>query len=119
MDTKPEVLVRSVAHRLGFRFRKNVRTLPGKPDLVLKKHRSVIFVHGCFWHRHEGCRRSNLPKSNQQYWRPKLERNVARDIEHVRELEALGWRVLVIWECEAKNVVGLKRLLSNFLLDQN
>ena len=100
-DTKPELLVRSTAHRLGLRFRLHDTRLPGKPDLVLPKHRTVIFVHGCFWHRH-GCKLASNPKSRQDYWLPKFERNVRRDAEHRATLEAAGWRVVVIWECEAK-----------------
>lgn len=114
-NTKPEIVVRSLLHRLGFRFRKNVKTLAGKPDIVLKKHNAIIFVHGCFWHRHEGCKRSNIPKSNQDYWKPKLERNVLRDAEHEAELTAKGWRVLKVWECEIKDLETLTRKLKEFL----
>ena len=101
-ETKPEVFVRSVLHRLGFRFRKNVKTLPGKPDIVLPKYKTVIFIHGCFWHQHPGCKRSTIPKSNIDYWIPKLKGNVKRDKEHRKNLEESGWKVAVIWECEAK-----------------
>lgn len=114
-NTKPEIVVRSLLHRLGFRFRKNVKSLAGKPDIVLKKHRAIIFVHGCFWHQHEGCKRSNIPKSNQDYWKPKLERNVLRDAEHEAELRAKGWRVLKIWECEIKDLKVLANKLKEFL----
>lgn len=101
-ETKPEVFVRSVLHRLGFRFRKNVKTLPGKPDIILPKYKTVIFVHGCFWHQHPGCKRSTIPKSNIDYWIPKLKGNVKRDKEHRTNLEESGWKVAIIWECEAK-----------------
>lgn len=99
-DTIPEMRVRSFLHRMGFRFRLHARNLPGKPDIVLPKYRAVIFVHGCFWHQHPGCKHSHIPKSNKGYWKPKLERNVKRDIKHRQELRELGWKVIVIWECE-------------------
>ncbi len=114
-DTKPEVLVRSLLHSLGYRFRKNVKTLPGKPDVVLKKHNAVIFVHGCFWHQHKGCRRSNMPKSNLDYWKPKLERNSERDKQHIKDLKKLGWKVLTIWECEVQNEDEVEKKLTKFL----
>lgn len=117
-DTKPEMLVRSAAHRLGLRFRLHDKRLPGKPDMVLPKHRTVIFVHGCFWHRH-GCKLTSDPKSRQDYWAPKFERNVRRDAEHRAALEAAGWRVVVIWECEAKVAAELHaRLIKLFSLSQ-
>lgn len=109
-DTKPEMLVRSAVHRLGLRFRLHDKRLPGKPDLVLPKHRTVIFVHGCFWHRH-GCKLASNPKSRQDYWAPKFERNVRRDAEHRSALEEAGWRVVVIWECEVKNPALLRQAL--------
>lgn len=112
-DTKPEMLVRSAAHRLGLRFRLHDKQLPGKPDLVLPKHRTVIFVHGCFWHRH-GCKLASNPKSRQDYWAPKFESNVRRDAEHRAALEAAGWRVVVIWECEAKVAAELDARLIQF-----
>ena len=101
-DTTPELVVRRFLFRNGFRFRKNVKTMPGKPDIVLPKYRTVIFVHGCFWHQHPGCRRAVLPKSREDYWLAKLKRNAERDAEVRAELEAPGWRVLVVWECELK-----------------
>lgn len=99
-DTKPEVIVRSLLHRAGYRFRKNVRTLPGKPDIVLPKYKTVIFVHGCFWHRHKDCKQATTPKSNKAFWNKKFERNVSNDRKHARELKKLGWRVLTVWTCE-------------------
>jgi DNA mismatch endonuclease (patch repair protein) len=114
-NTKPEIIVRSLLHRLGFRFRKNVKTLAGKPDIVLKKHQAIIFVHGCFWHQHEGCKRSNIPKSNQDYWKPKLEKNVLRDAEHEAELKNEGWKILTVWECEIKDLTSLENKIRNFL----
>lgn len=110
-DTKPEMLVRSAAHRLGLRFRLHGKGLPGRPDLVFPKHRTVVFVHGCFWHRH-GCKLASNPKSRQDYWLPKFERNTRRDAEHRAALEAAGWRVAVIWECEAKQPEGLRATLA-------
>ena len=114
-DTRPEKTVRSAIHRLGFRFRTHSTALPGKPDIVLRKHKTVIFVHGCFWHRHQGCKRCTTPTSNEDYWIPKLCGNVARDKLHKRALTKLGWRVLVIWECETKDVERLIRKMHRLL----
>ena len=102
-DTKPELLVRSMAHRLGYRFRLHRRDLPGKPDLVFPSRRAVIFVHGCFWHQHDddACLDGRRPKSNSGYWEAKLDRNVHRDQAAQAALVEQGWRVLVVWECEA------------------
>jgi DNA mismatch endonuclease, patch repair protein len=99
-DTKPEWILRSALHRLGFRYRLGGAGLPGRPDLVLPKYRSVVFVHGCFWHRHADCKRATLPRTNADFWKEKLERNVARDREAAAALEALGWKVIPVWECE-------------------
>lgn len=99
-DTGPELIVRSRLHRLGYRYRLHRKDLPGKPDIVLASRRVVIFVHGCFWHQHEGCRVSHIPKTRVDYWLPKLRKNVERDQAHRARLEALGWAVHVIWECE-------------------
>ncbi|MDE0242222.1 MAG: very short patch repair endonuclease [Deltaproteobacteria bacterium] len=98
-----EMRVRHIAHSLGLRYRLHRHDLPGSPDLVFPRHRAVIFVHGCFWHRHPGCKRASTPKSQVTYWMDKFERNVARDRQAVIDLRALGWRVLVIWECETKS----------------
>jgi DNA mismatch endonuclease (patch repair protein) len=106
-DTKPEKTVRSALHRLGFRFRLYRPNLPGKPDIVLPKYKVVIFVHGCFWHQHAGCKRATQPKSNRKYWTPKLKRNIERFYEIKREYRQMGWKVLVIWECEAKKAAKL------------
>lgn len=114
-DTKPEVFIRSLLHRLGFRFRKNVKNLPGKPDIVLPKYKSVIFVHGCFWHQHKKCKRSNIPKSNMDFWKSKLNKNVKRDTEHQAELKKAGWKIKIVWECELKNLENLKDSLIKFL----
>lgn len=97
-DTKPEKLVRSFLHRAGLRFRLHA-SLPGKPDLVFPKHRAVVFVHGCFWHRHAGCRYAATPSSNAEFWQAKFDANVARDNRVARQLRKEGWRVFVVWEC--------------------
>ncbi len=99
-DTKPELLVRSFLHRAGLRFRVQVRSLPGRPDIVLRRHRTVVLVHGCFWHRHPGCRYATTPATNRAFWRIKFAENVARDTLKLRELRKLGWRPLVVWECQ-------------------
>ena len=101
-DTKPELRLRSALHRMGLRFRVCRKDLPGKPDVVFPRHRLAVQVRGCFWHQHDGCRAGRLPASNLDYWRPKLEGNVRRDTEKDEALRALGWRVLVVWECELK-----------------
>lgn len=99
---KPELTVRRLVHHLGFRYRLHRKDLPGKPDLVFSSRRCVIFVHGCFWHAHK-CKIAHSPKTNKDYWEPKLERNKVRDVAHRKALRALGWRSLVVWECELKN----------------
>ena len=101
-DTKPEILVRRYLHGLGYRFRLHDNKLPGKPDIVLKKHMTVIQVNGCFWHMH-GCKFSNLPKSNKKYWIPKLKKNRERDRINTRKLKKLGWKVVSLYECKVKN----------------
>lgn len=106
-NTRPERIVRSAAHRIGLRFRLHRRDLPGTPDLVLPKRKLVIFVHGCFWHRHEGCARSSLPATNVEFWIRKFQRNVERDRAAVAALEVAGWQVVVIWECQTKDVSAL------------
>jgi len=103
-NTNPETVVRSLLFALGYRYRLHRKDLPGKPDIVLKKHNTVIFVHGCFWHHHRNCKRANWPKSNQEYWIPKIQRNVKRDRSHNSKLKKQGWKVLVIWECQIKNI---------------
>ncbi len=111
-DTKPELLARSALHKMGYRFRLNGKVskniykkgvLPGKPDIVLAKYRTVIFVHGCFWHRHEGCSRCTTPSTNQNYWLEKFEKNKFRDKLVIKGLKDMGWQVIVIWECEVKS----------------
>ncbi len=114
-DTKPEVLVRSMLHRAGYRFRKNVKELPGKPDIVLPKYKTVIFVNGCYWHRHQGCKQATTPKSNIEFWNEKFARNVENDKKHARELRKLGWHVLTVWSCELKNPEKVLRKLERGL----
>nr|WIE92593.1 DNA mismatch endonuclease Vsr [Mesorhizobium sp. WSM4875] len=99
-DTKPEIALRKALHGLGFRFRLHSRRLPGKPDIVLPKHRTVVFVHGCFWHRHRGCKVATTPKTNTSFWVEKFDRNQSRDRRNGEALATAGWRVIVVWECE-------------------
>jgi DNA mismatch endonuclease (patch repair protein) len=114
-NTKPEVIVRRVAHALGYRFRLHSRNLPGTPDLVFRRMRKAIFVHGCFWHRHPGCRRTTTPKTRAEYWAIKFRQNVERDARNEHQLQALGWDVLVVWECETFDTATLVRRLDSFL----
>lgn len=114
-NTRPEMVARRMAHSLGYRFRLHRRDLPGTPDLTFPRFRCVIFVHGCFWHQHAECRRSTMPKSRQDYWQPKLARNVERDQAAMDKLKQRGWRVLVIWECEVEKLDQLRERLSTFL----
>lgn len=116
-DTNPELIVRRAAHRLGFRFRLHRRDLAGCPDLVFPRLRSVIFVHGCFWHRHadENCRLARLPKSRLEFWQPKLTANHLRDLRNQKKLAAAGWRVLVLWECELGKQSEVDAKLRDFL----
>ena len=109
-DTLPERQVRSALHRAGYRFRLHRKDLPGRPDIVLPKHRTVVFVHGCFWHRHKGCHFAYTPKSRVAFWNEKFRANVERDRRNVRALRALGWRVITVWECQAESPT---RWLSN------
>lgn len=105
-NTSTEMIVRSAAHRLGLRFRLHRADLPGKPDLVFPKWRTVVFVNGCFWHRHRGCKKASMPKSNVVFWKKKFDNNVARDSANKEMLHALGWRVETIWQCEANTVAA-------------
>jgi DNA mismatch endonuclease (patch repair protein) len=114
-DTKPELVVRRLVHRLGFRYRLHDRKLPGQPDMVFAGKKSVIFVHGCFWHRHKDCSLCRLPKSKLEFWKPKLEENRRRDSRNERKLRKEGWRVLVVWECEVADHEGLKSRILEFL----
>lgn len=109
-DTKPEELVRKYLFSQGFRYRKNDVRLPGKPDIVLPKYKTVIFVNGCFWHKHEGCKYFVWPKNNADFWKNKIESNVTRDDKNYQQLKELGWKVLIIWECELKRSCQAERL---------
>lgn len=114
-DTKPELIVRRIAHRLGYRFRLHRRDLPGRPDLVLPRHRAVIFVHGCFWHQHN-CRYGRVePATRAEFWKKKRAENVARDVRNVRALRTCGWRVLVVWECWTRAPAGVESRIESFL----
>jgi DNA mismatch endonuclease, patch repair protein len=117
-DTLPELIVRGIAHSLGFRFRLHRKDLPGSPDIVFPKLRTAIFVHGCFWHSHPGCDRASVPQSRAEFWRSKLARNVARDQAAQTALKEMGWHVGVIWGCETKNPDTVKHLLQGILSGQ-
>ncbi len=108
-DTKPELLVRRWLHGRGLRFRLHRADLPGKPDIVLPRHRTVVFVHGCFWHSHPGCKRAALPAANREYWEAKIARNVRRDRRNARALRAAGWSVITLWECKIRRAGYLER----------
>jgi DNA mismatch endonuclease (patch repair protein) len=114
-DTKPEVKVRSRLHRAGYRFRLHVMTLPSKPDIVLPKYRAVILVHGCFWHRHQGCKAASTPGTRREFWQAKFDGNVARDARNIAELRKLGWQVYVLWECETQRGGDFWPSLERFL----
>lgn len=114
-DTSPEMIVRRMIHGMGYRYRLHVASLPGKPDIVLPRLKRIIDVRGCFWHRHPGCIDSHVPKSRLDYWAPKLEQNQRRDLVNGRKLRKLGWRVYVVWECQAKDTVTLEKRLARFL----
>lgn len=102
-DTKLEVLVRKILFKRGFRFRKNDKRLPGKPDIVLPKYKTVIFINGCFWHSHNGCKESRLPKTRTEFWALKINGNVERDKRNIKDLKAMGWEVIILWECDLKS----------------
>ena len=106
-NTRPERAVRSLLHRMGFRFRLHRRDLPGTPDIVLPKYRTVVFVHGCYWHRHPGCRYAYTPKSRVEFWKTKFSQNVKRDVQVRSELETLGWNIVIVWECELRDSEAL------------
>jgi DNA mismatch endonuclease (patch repair protein) len=113
-NTKPEIAVRSLVHRLGYRFRLHRRDLPGRPDIVLPRHKKIIMVHGCFWHGHH-CKLASKPKSNGEYWSAKILSNKSRDQKNLAALECAGWQVLEIWECEIRRGEGLEEKLMHFL----
>ena len=115
-NTKPELLVRSLIHRMGFRFRLHSKDLPGKPDIVLRKHKTVIFVHGCFWHRHRNCRKSTVPKTNTETWIAKFRENQKRDALNEKKIRELGWKLIKIWECETEDKSALRKKLKGCFL---
>lgn len=114
-DTKPELQLRQLLHLLGYRYRTHVSTLPGTPDIVFSRKKKIIFVHGCFWHGHEGCKYGKTPKSNIRFWNAKIEKNRSRDAVKTTSLVNAGWKVLVIWECQLKQLENVKRILQEFL----
>jgi len=114
-DTKPELAVRRILHSMGYRFRLHRRDLPGNPDIVLPRHGSCIFVHGCFWHLHSNCKDVRIPKTKRAWWRKKLEGNVARDKRHAAALRRLGWRVITVWECQTEKPERLLKRLQTLL----
>ncbi|WP_242415542.1 very short patch repair endonuclease [Sphingomonas panni] len=114
-DTKPELVVRRLLHKLGYRFRLHRKDLPGRPDIVLPKFRTAIFVHGCFWHRHPGCRKASTPKTRADFWQAKFDANVARDERNVADLSSAGWMVVTVWECETKSIDDLRVQLTEAL----
>ncbi len=119
-DTRIEVLLRSRLHRLGFRFRKNYKALPGSPDIVLPKYKVALFVHGCFWHGHVGCRKGRRPKTRTDYWIPKIEENKNRDMRKMEEIKKSGWRVAVVWQCSLDSTIeNTLRTLSSWIKSEN
>ena len=114
-DTKPELLIRSGLHRQGYRFRVNRKDLPGKPDIVLSRFHAVIFVHGCFWHRHKGCKNASNPKTKKTFWREKFKANVERDRKVQKELKSMGWSIQIIWECELSDPEEVRKSLKSHL----
>ena len=121
-DTTPERIVRTYLFKRGFRYRIADKRYPGHPDIVLPKYKTVIFVHGCFWHQHPNCKKATIPNSNKEFWITKLQRNVERDREQINELEALGWNVLVVWECElnkARQKETLEKLCEEIINGKN
>lgn len=117
-NTKPELIIRKLIHGMGFRFRLHVKNLPGKPDIVLPRHRKIIVVNGCFWHGHQDCIRSKRPATNIEFWNSKIVGNIERDERNKTALEKAGWQVLVVWDCETKKTEQIKDKLKNFLLPE-
>lgn len=117
-DTDPELIVRRALHAMGLRFRLHRKDMPGRPDIVLPGRRTVIFVHGCFWHRHEGCKRATMPVQRSEFWDAKFNRTIARDREQIAALTALGWRVTVLWECNVRKSAALRARLTEMFPDR-
>ena len=111
-NTKPEIAVRKLLHSMGYRFRLHRKDLPGSPDIVLPKYKTVIFVHGCFWHRHENCKYASIPKTRKEFWENKFKSNVKRDADIQEKIKNIGWQSVVIWECEIKNILALNNKLQ-------
>ncbi len=111
-NTKPEMRVRSFLHKNGYRFRLHRKDLPGKPDIVLPKYKTAIFVHGCFWHQHNNCKNASMPKSNRDFWKKKFNSNIQRDLNNQAKLRELGWQVIVIWECETETESAISNALE-------
>jgi DNA mismatch endonuclease, patch repair protein len=118
-NTKPELIVRSLLHHMGYRFRLHRKDLPGKPDIILPKYKKVIFIHGCFWHGHKNCPRSKRPTTNKEFWHKKIDRNIHHDKEIVSNLKESGWDILIVWTCEIKDLNHLKDKILNFLEEIN
>ena len=114
-DTQPELMIRSLIHRMGYRFRLRNASLPGSPDIVLPRHKKVIFIHGCFWHGHQKCKRSKRPNTNKEFWKHKLDNNVDRDKHQQRELNKLGWHYLVVWQCQIGKPETVRKRIKRFL----
>ena len=114
-NTKPEVEVRKLLHSMGFRFRLHKKDLPGSPDIVLPKYKTVIFVHGCFWHRHQNCKYASNPKTRVDFWNKKFKDNIERDIKNQEKLKSFGWKSKIIWECETKNIDKLREKLIHIM----
>lgn len=117
-NTKPEIVVRKLIHSMGFRYRLHVKELPGKPDIVLPRHKKIIVVNGCFWHSHRNCTRSKRPTTNIEFWNSKITGNVERDERNIAILEKMGWQILIIWGCETKKLDLILDKLKNFLLPE-
>lgn len=114
-DTTPELIVRRLVHAMGYRYRLHRSDLPGKPDIVLPRHKKIIFVHGCFWHRHKACRKAGVPKSRTAFWLEKFEKNVKRDARNIDVLKKQGWKILLVWQCQTTDNDKLKQRLRRFL----
>ena len=115
-NTKPEIAVRKLLHSMGYRFRLHSKNLPGSPDIVLPKYKTVIFVHGCFWHRHENCKYASTPKTRQEFWNKKFNENILRDKKNLEILSSLGWKIIIIWECEIRNKkINLEQIFKNVI----
>jgi DNA mismatch endonuclease (patch repair protein) len=114
-DTQPELMIRSLIHRMGYRFRLRNVWLPGSPDIVLPRHKKVIFIHGCFWHGHQKCKKSKRPNTNKDFWKHKLDNNVDRDKRQQRELNKLGWHYLVVWQCQISKPETVRKRIKRFI----